>query len=334
MSRWGSSKKRKFIKAGFYSAFLAGLAGVCVFAMQVSNQEKEADEPEIAAVMAARKPAEVELKDVKPILLGEQEVDEPTESTMEIVNDKILSNVPVADYSYSFNENISGAKLVTREGDYGGFNEGTYPTENTEKTPLYTEGVEGEAIYLDGTYGLELCDMKPLSDSYTISFWMKAEELYNWSPFLMIGSNMLDVGVSQNYIAFNQKTTEEGEVVAPIFNTVNAVLQNSCEVRPVIEDKQCLNLNEWTYITICVDGSKQSEEDPNKFEAYLYVNSEMVGHSYVSKMCFDDTNMRAYLGISCTDQLFRACYDEVHIWNRMLEEGQINSMYLAYLQQT
>lgn len=327
MSGWENKKKRKFIKISFYSVFLAGLVGICAFAAQ------SPEEPEQAAVMAARKPADVELKEVKPILLGEQEIDEPVESTMEIVNDKILSNVPVADYSYSFNENINGAKLVTREGDYGGFNEGTYPTENTGKTPLYTDGVEGEAIYLDGTYGLELCDMQPLSDSYTISFWMKAEELYNWSPFMMIGSNLLDVGVSQNYIAFNQKTTEEGEVVVPIFNTINAVLQNSCEVRPVIEDKQCIDLNEWTYITICVDASLQSEDDPNKVEACLYVNSEMVGQSDVSKMCFDGTNMKAYVGISCTDQLFRACYDEIHIWNRRLDENQINSMYVAYLQQ-
>ena len=63
-------------------------------------------------------------------------------------------------------------------------------------------------------------------------------------------------------------------MVVPIFNTINAVLQNSCEVRPVIEDKQCIDLNEWNYITICVDSSKPSEADPNKVEAYLYVNSE------------------------------------------------------------
>lgn len=329
MDNWENSKRRKFIKIGFYSVFLAGLVGVCSFAMEAR------DEPEQAAVMAARKPVEVELEEAQPgILLGVQEIDDPVESTMEIVNDTILSNVPVADYSYSFNKHINGAKLVTREGDYGGFNDGTYPTENTEKMPLYTEGMEGEAIYLDGTYGLELCDMKPLSDSYTISFWMKAEELYDWSPFLIIGSNLLDANVSQNYIAFNQKTTEEGEVVVPIFNTINAVLQNSCEVRPVIEDKICIDLNEWNYITICVDSSKPSEEDSNKVAAYLYVNSELVGQSEVSKMNFDETNMKAYVGISCYDKMFRACYDEIHIWNRLLDETQISAMYVAYLQQT
>lgn len=328
MGNWENSKRRKFIKAGFYSVFAAGLVGLCVFATHAE------EEPEQAAVKAARKPMEVEVKEGQAvILLGEQEPEEPIESTMEIVNDTILSNVPVADYSYSFNGRIDGAKVVTREGDYGGFNDGTYPTENTEKAALYTDGMEGDAVYLDGTYGLELCDVKPLSDSYTISFWMKAEELFDWSPFLTIGSNLLDANVSQNYISFNQKTTEEGEVVVPIFNTINAVWGNSCEVRPSLEDKKCIDLNDWNYITICVDGTQVSENDQTKVMARLYVNSEMVGCSEVSKMCFEETNMKAYIGINCFDKLFRACYDELHIWNQLLNESQINDMYVAYLKQ-
>ena len=102
MDNWENSKRRKFIKIGFYSVFLAGLVGVCSFAMEAQ------DEPEQAAVMAARKPVEVELEEAQPgILLGVQEIDDPVESTMEIVNDTILSNVPVADYSYSFNKHIN-----------------------------------------------------------------------------------------------------------------------------------------------------------------------------------------------------------------------------------
>lgn len=328
MGNWENSKRRKFIKVGFYSVFLAGLAGICVFATQAK------EDPEQAAVMAARKPMDVEVKEGKTaILLGEEEAQKSVESTMEIVNDTILSNVPIADYSYSFNGQLNGAKVVTREGDYGGFNDGTYPTENMEKTALYTEGMEGDAVYLDGTYGLELCDMKPLSDSYTISFWMKAEELYDWSPFITIGSNLLDANVSQNYISFNQKTTEEGEAVVPIFNTINATWGNSCEVRPSLEDKKCIDLNQWNYITICVDGTKVSENDQTKVTACLYVNSEMVGCGEVSKMCFEETNMKAYIGINCFDQLFRSCYDELHIWNRLLDENQISTMYVAYLKQ-
>ena len=174
--------------------------------------------------------------------------------------------------------------------------------------------------------------MEPLSDSYTISFWMRAEEVCDWSPFLIIGSNLLDVNVSQNYICFNKKTSEEGEDVLPIFNTINAYCGNSCEVRPSLEEKDCIDLHEWNYITIRVDGEKVSEEDSSKVTAYLYINSEMIGSSEVSKMSFDPTNMHAYLGINCFDRLFRVCYDELRIWNTLLDENQITDMYMAYIQ--
>lgn len=321
-----SRKLYNIIKAAFISCFLTGVIGICFWAD--SRQEEEEEQ---AAVMAARRALDIEVEEAQPIMFIEQETqEEVAESTMEIVNGVILSDIPAADYSYSFEKQIDGARVVTRQGDYGGFNEGAYPEENTEKSPLFTEGIEGDAVYLDGSYGLELCDIAPLSDSYTISFWMKAEELYDWSPFLIIGSNLLDAGVTQNYVCFNKKTSEEGDAVVPIFNTVNATQAYSCEVRPSLEEKKCINLNEWNYITVRVDGTQASEEDSNLVTAYLYLNSEMIGSSNVCKLSFDGSSMKAYIGINCFDILFRACYDEIHIWNTLLDENQISSMYAAY----
>jgi hypothetical protein len=171
-----------------------------------------------------------------------------------------------------------------------------------------------------------------LADSYTISFWMKAEQLCDWSPFLVIGSNLLDVDGTQNYLSFNKKSTEEGDTVVPVFNTVNRVYDNSCEIRPSSESKQCVNLNQWTYITICVDGTQLSESDSTKVTGYLYVNSELVGSGEVSKLELDETNLKAYVGINCFDELYRASFDEIHIWNSLLSERQISDMYVAYLQ--
>lgn len=258
----------------------------------------------------------------------EPEVD----SSKEIVNDVLLSSVPRADFSYSFNGKLDDAAVVTRAGDVGRFNEGTYPVQTQDVLPLFTEGVEGDAIYLDGTYGVELLGVDALADSYTISFWFRADELRDWSPFLVIGSHLLDVGESQSFLSFNKKTTEEGTQVVPVFNTIDAVLDNSCEVRPSMEDKRCISLNVWNYITICVDASQRSEEDPNKVMGYLYLNSEMIGSGLVSKLHLEPEGVNAYLGINCFDELFRASFDEIHIWNHVLDENQINSMYIAYKQ--
>lgn len=286
-----------------------------------------------AEVKAARRAMEIEIEEAQPTLLTMMETEEPKEEvTKEIVNDSILSNVPAADYSYSFDKKLGNARVVARQGDYGGRNsEGAYPEEAAEKMPLFTEGIEGNALYLDGSYGVELTGIAPLSDSYTIAFWFKAEELYDWSPFLLIGSHLLNGSDGQNYICFNKKTTEEGEEVVPIFNTINTVYGNSCEVRPSLEEKKCINLNEWNYITIRVDGTQTLEEDNSKVMAYLYLNSEMIGSDAVSKMCFDESDMRVYLGIDCYDESLRACYDEVRIWNSLLDENQLTSIYTSYI---
>jgi len=64
---------------------------------------------------------------------------------------------------------------------------------------------------------------------------------------------------------------------------------------------------------------------------YLYLNSELIGSGEVSLLNMDAESVCAYLGISCYDMLFRASYDEVHIWKHVLDESQISSMYTAYI---
>lgn len=265
---------------------------------------------------------------VSVALLGLEPEEPEVDSSKEIVNDILLSNVPKADYSFSFNGKLTDALVVTRAGDEGGFNDGTYPEAAEDVLPLFTEGVEGDAIYLDGTYGVELLGIEALNDSYTISFWFRAEEMQDWSPFLVIGSHLMDVGGSQSFLSINKKTSEEGEVVVPVFNTIDAVWDNACEVRPSMDPQDCISLNEWNYITICVNADEVSQA--GKVMGYLYLNSEMIGSAEVSLLHLDSENVKAYLGINCFDKLFRASFDEIHIWQYVLDESQISSMYAAY----
>lgn len=261
----------------------------------------------------------------------EPEKPEVDSSSKEIINDMLLSNVPKADYSYSFNGKLTDALVVTRAGDVGRFNDGTYPAPSEDVFPLFTEGIEGDALYLDGSYGVALQGVEPLNGSYTISFWFRADELFDWSPFLLIGSHLMDVGGGQSYLSINRKTTEEGEQVVPVFNTIDAALNNSCEIRPSMEQKRCINLNEWVYITVCVDDSQSAGMEEGRAMGYLYLNSELIGSGEVSLLNMDTESVFAYLGINCYDELFHASYDEVHIWKQMLDESQISSMYTAYI---
>ncbi|MDE6600876.1 MAG: LamG domain-containing protein [Lachnospiraceae bacterium] len=303
------------------------VATVFIYAAVQSGTQQNNDAQESVPVDGASTDAlaNVALPELGP------EKPEVDSSSKEIINDVLLSNVPKADYSYSFNGKLNDAVVVTRAGDEGRFNSGTYPEPSEDVFPLFTEGVEGDALYLDGSYGVALQDVEPLNESYTISFWFRADELFDWSPFLVIGSHLMDVGGSQSYLSINRKTTEEGEQVVPIFNTIDAILNNSCEIRPSMEQKRWINLNEWAYITVCVDASASSGAAEGRAMGYLYMNSELIGSGEVSLLHMDGESVCAYLGISCYDELFRASYDEVHIWKYVLDESQISSMYTAYI---
>ena len=37
-----------------------------------------------------------------------------------------------------------------------------------------------------------------------------------------------------------------------------------------------------------------------------------------------------YLGINCWDQLYPVAFDEVKIWDQVLDAGQIQELYSAY----
>lgn len=303
------------VVAAFGYMAILGITHQNSVANESAQQETEVEDAAVSAALS-----ELAFTQEQP------EVD----SSKEIVKDVLLSNVPKADFSYSFNGKLGDAAVVTRKGDIGRFNDGTYPEQTQDVLPLFTEGIEGEAIYLDGSYGVELLGMDALSDSYTIAFWFRADELRDWSPFLLIGSHLLDVGENQSFLSFNKKTTEEGTQVVPIFNTIDAVTGNSCEIRPSMEDKRCISLNVWNYITVCVDASQRVEDDSDKVMGYLYLNSELIGSGQISKLHLEQEDVKAYLGISCFDELFRASYDEVHIWKQVLNESQISSMYTAY----
>lgn len=318
---------RRLLALGVFTAFVAGIVVLAISAATGRTQELRQKEA------AEEKTKQDFLQNGDYLLsaagMGEKEPD-PVQTTKEIIADTVISAVPHADYSYSFNGTMDQAVVVARDGDVGGFNDGTYPRQDDTLSSCFTEGVEGSALYLDGSYGVELLGVQELADSYTISFWFRAEELCDWSPFLAIGSDMLNEEGAENYISFNKKTDEDGNTVAPVFNTVNQKRNNSCEIRPSLEDKDCLGLNEWNYITVCVDASQVNEEDDSKITGYLYLNSEMIGSAAVSRMDLTGGDIHVYLGINCFDELFAASYDEVRIWNELLSENQISSMYAAY----
>lgn len=153
----------------------------------------------------------------------EASVEEIVSETNEVIGDTILENIPKAVYSYSFNDTLENARVVIRiepEMD---------PEETDDIQPQYVRGIDKQAVYLDGTYGIKLSDVESVGDSYTIAFWMKADQLCDWSPFIHIGQNLTDP-TKRVRLWLGQKTDTVS--IAPIISSERVQTDDSYEIRP------------------------------------------------------------------------------------------------------
>lgn len=240
--------------------------------------------------------------------------------TNEVVGDMILENIPKAVYSYSFNETLDNAEVVVRNDSE------TEPEETDDIEPQYVHGVEDKAVYLDGTYGIKLSDVERVGDSYTIAFWMKAEELYDWSPFIHIGRDLFDPN-KRVRLWLGQKT--DGASVAPIISSERTQTEDSFEVRPGQSMPNTIEPDVWYHIAFTVDGSKQGSKQ-GRLLGTLYVAGKYVGEGDIVPDTMNADNFSVYLGINCWDQLYPVAFDDVKIWDQVLDAGQIQELYRAY----
>lgn len=240
--------------------------------------------------------------------------------TNEVIGDRILENIPKAAYSYSFNETLGNAKVAVRNAP------DTDPEETEDIEPQYVRGIDDKAVYLDGTYGIKLSDVERVGDSYTIAFWMKADQLCDWSPFLHIGHDLFD-SEKRVRLWLGQKTDTAS--VAPIISSERAQTEDSFEIRPGQSMPNTMEPDVWYHIAFTVDGSRQGSKQ-GRLLGTLYVAGKYVGDGDIVPDTMNDDNFDVYLGINCWDQLYPVAFDEVKIWDQVLDAGQIQELYSAY----
>ena len=85
----------------------------------------------------------------------------------------------------NFDETLGNAQVVVRD------TPPEMPRVSSDVEAQYVPGMDGSAVYLDGSYGIQLSDVKKIGTSYSIAFWMKADALYDWAPFIHIGYDLL-----------------------------------------------------------------------------------------------------------------------------------------------
>lgn len=240
--------------------------------------------------------------------------------TNEVVGDTILENIPKAVYSYSFNDTLGNAKVAVRN------TPDAEPEETEDVEPQYVRGIDDKAVFLDGTYGIKLSDVERVGDSYTIAFWMKADQLYDWAPFLHIGHDLFD-SEKRVRLWLGQKTDTAS--VAPIISSERALTEDSFEIRPGQSMPNTIEPGVWYHIAFTVDGSRQGSKQ-GRLLGTLYVAGKYVGEGDVVPDTLNTDDFDVYLGINCWDQLYPVAFDEVKIWDQVLDAGQIQELYSAY----
>ncbi len=292
---------------------LLSAAMVATFAVGCgSNDQAEAPAETPAEEPAAEEPA----------------AEEPAvEETEEVAAGEIPQDYK---YYFSFDEANNGVHVAIQD------TTATPIVQVTDDEPTYVNGVKGNAVYLDGTKGIKL-DVNGVGETYTVSYWLYATRFANYMPTLQYGPDMHgDATGGQHYLNF---TRSEWNPDGPSFPCVWAYDQNA-DGSPWpnwYPDEANEHLKEWMNITLTVDPSELSE-DGALIKAHLYVNGEeLIGTSsdgerpvyVVNGTMAESDNFDFLLGINYWDAIFKGCFDEVYVYDYVLDTASIKALYAA-----
>lgn len=222
-----------------------------------------------------------------------------------------------------------------------------------DTTFAYTEGPVGQALYIDGKFGLDLNLEATNTDAYTVSFWMNADRLSTYGATLTMGYNMSRADTAANVTWMNITQTEFGTDSAKIFPVVwsrnvasNAQDGTVCWPWMYAFDDQIHGKREWVMVTVVCSGEVQNSPlGTTTAGAQYYINGQKVydsqdnftNHTYWEEYTWDatlapnimkpDTEFQSYFGINYWDTIFKGFVDDLYVFDSALSAGQVLSLY-------
>lgn len=230
--------------------------------------------------------------------------------------------LPAPKYYFSFDEADGTAGIVpTKKGDGA--------IETADKELSFIPGVKGEAVYVDGTYGLRLSEVNGVGDTYSLSYWMYANRNANYMPTTQFGPDVHgDATGGQHYL----NITWADWSGASEFPCVWSYDQNA-EGSPWpnwYPESGDTHLNQWINITLVVDPSVKAE-DGNQINATIYINGEAVEKpvNIIGGTMAPSDNFDFLLGVNYWDAMLKGAFDELYIFDTVLTPGQVKTLYEA-----
>lgn len=229
-----------------------------------------------------------------------------------------------------------------------------------DTTFVYADGPVGKAIYLDGSYGLDLGLKATNTDAYTVSFWVNAARLSNFGPTLQIGYNIGRAADAGNNVTWMNVTQTEfpGYKGFPIIWSRNEAsdAQDGTDCWPWMwsfsdEEHSISGKKEWVMVTVVCSGESQnSPVGSTTAGAQLYLNGQL---AYDSQACYStngesmgweggytwdatlapnimqpgSSEFESYFGINYWDTIFKGFVDDLYVFDSALSAGQVASLY-------
>ncbi len=198
-----------------------------------------------------------------------------------------------------------------------------------DKEVVLIDGVKGQALYCNGSYGYKIPEVNGVGETYSISFWVYARRFANYMPTIQYGPDMHgDATGGQHYLNFTRaEWSGSGEYPCVwSYDQIGDEAVNWPNWFP--NDGEGERLNQWLHITLVVDENNTTDEGSNIL-GKIYLNGELFNDSVtlVTGTMAPSDNFDFLLGINYWDAYFKGGFDEVYIFDKVLTDGQIQTLY-------
>lgn len=200
--------------------------------------------------------------------------------------------------SYSFEGNLTD-EVTGETGTTTGSLAGT-----TGGSESYVDGVVGQAVELSGAGGYKLPTIMD-SDTYTVSFWMKADKTTNYTPAVFLSQN------ADNWVSITPKgwLTYDGPMVWSCTNS------NTYADLVPSDGASHLTVGEWTHVALVAENGVGT----------IYVNGQAIANGPVQQVLSEGAEV--YLGVNFWDAAFDGAIDELYISQQVEDYSTIAAQY-------
>lgn len=265
--------------------------------------------------------------------------------------------LPDAFAHYTFDGEDEGYIAVTQvtKADDSTNDGATYDLAAFDGELTYADGAVGKALYLDGSYGVDLNLEATKTDTYTVSFWLNAKFFFQYGPTLQMGYNIgkaADAGNNVTWLNVTESTWGAGDaLIFPIMWSRNEAsdAQDGTDCWPWMYawDDSVHGKQEWIMVTVVCSGEEQDGPAGTKtVGAQYYLNGQLMydsndnytNHTYWEDWTWDaslapnimqpgDSEFEAYFGVNYWDPMFMGWVDDLYVYDQALNAGQVLSLY-------